>query len=156
MHRGGPTMDAQPIEDTATASSWPPGAAVAPRPRALVAEDDPEMRVLVAAELRRQGYDVVQASDGVELLTAIESTVWASDREPFDVVVSDINMPGLTGLDVLAALPTTLWQTPVILITAYGDEAIHAEALELGAFATIDKPFALNDLRAVLTTLPRR
>jgi len=112
------------------------------------------MRDLLAVELRRQGYDVVEASDGVELLSTIQSAGSAPDCAPFDVIVSDINMPGLTGLDVLSALPSARWQPPVILITGYCNQATHTEALKRGAFATLEKPLSLTDLRAVLRRLP--
>ena len=66
-------------------------------------------------------------------------------------------MPGLTGLDVLAILRCANWATPVILITAFGDEATHAEGRELGAVAVFDKPFNVDALRAtVLETIPPR
>jgi CheY-like chemotaxis protein len=124
--------------------------------RALVAEDDDDMRRLVGMVLRRAGYEVVEASDGVGLLTEIGSTFWSLQGGSFDVIVSDINMPGLTGLEALGALPTTLWETPVILITAFGDEATHAEAHALGAFAVLNKPFAMSDLQNVLEAVPVR
>ena len=73
----------------------------------------------------------------------------------FDIVISDVRMPGLTGLDVLAILRCANWATPVILITAFGDEATHAEGRELGAVAVFDKPFNVEQLRAaVLETMP--
>jgi len=78
--------------------------------RALVAEDDDDMRRLVGAALCRAGYDVTEAPDGIALLTELGSTFWSVKGSAFDVVVSDINMPGLTGLEALAALPNTLWR----------------------------------------------
>jgi len=64
-------------------------------------------------------------------------------------------MPGLTGLDVLAILRCANRTTPVILITAFGDEATHAEGRELGAVAVLDKPFNVQELRtAVVGAMP--
>jgi CheY-like chemotaxis protein len=118
-----------------------------PGRRVLVAEDDPDMRRLVAAHLRRAGHRVVEASDGMEILDRIEATVRSAGRELIDVIVSDIDMPGLSGLDLLAALRCTDWTTPVVLITAFGDEETRAEARELGAAAILDKPLDAAALR---------
>jgi len=118
--------------------------------RILLAEDDAEMRALVAGALRADGYEVVEAKDGEELLRWIESTAQADGRNPFAVIVSDVRMPGLSGMDVLAVLQCSYRVTPVILITAFGDEELHAEAAELGAVAVFDKPFDLDDLRSAV------
>ena len=114
----------------------------------LVAEDDPDMRRLVATLLRRAGHRVVEASDGMEILDRIEeATVRSEGLELIDVIVSDIDMPGLSGLDLLAALRCTDLTTPVVLITAFGDEETRAEARELGAAAILDKPLDAEALR---------
>ena len=112
------------------------------------------MRGLVAAALTRAGYDVSQASDGVELISELESTLWNDGSDPYRVVVADIHMPGLTGLDVIAALPDTLKQTPVILMSAYANQATRIEARSLGAFAVLEKPFSIEDLHDLLRQLP--
>jgi CheY-like chemotaxis protein len=114
--------------------------------RILVAEDDLHMRRLVARALRTTGYRVVEASDGVEVLSRIESTIWHDRHDVIRAVVADMNMPGLTGLDVLAALRCAEVDTPFILITAYGDAHVRREAAALGAAAVIDKPFGLGEL----------
>ncbi len=73
---------------------------------------------------------------------------------PVDVVVSDIRMPGASGLDLLAGLRRDDWTTPVVLITAFGDPGgRHAEAYRLGADAVLDKPLDVDDLRLVVQTL---
>ena len=113
----------------------------------LLAEDDGEMRALIAEALTRDGYEVVEVADGEQLLDRIESAVRANRRHYFAVVISDIRMPRLSGMDVLAVLRCAYWRTPVILITAFGDAETHSEALELGAAATFDKPFDLDELR---------
>ncbi len=122
-------------------------AATPNKSRVLVADDDVDMRRLLGMTLRRAGYDVVEAHDGVDLLDQIESTI--ERRDFFSVIVADINMPGLTGLDVLAALRCTTWATPVILITAYGDPATRAEAKDLGA-VLLEKPLDLDALRVAV------
>jgi CheY-like chemotaxis protein len=122
--------------------------------RILLAEDDVLMRRLVATVLRSAGHCVVEASDGTEVLERVESTIWHDRQDLYGVIVSDMNMPALTGLDVLAALRSSEVQTPFILITAYGDAGVRAEAEWLGASAVLDKPFGFEELeRAVASAL---
>ena len=116
----------------------------------LVAEDDPDMRRLIAGTLRSAGHKVVEARDGMDILDRLEGTIWSERSDLFDVIVSDVSMPGLSGLDVLAALRCARWNTPVVLITAYGDEEMRTEARSLGAAAFIEKPFNPGALRAAV------
>jgi DNA-binding response OmpR family regulator len=121
--------------------------------RLLLAEDDFELRELLACVLRADGHDVVEARDGNELwaLLAGEDASGASvAHQPFALVVSDVRMPGLTAFDVLTKLQRTLTDTPVILITAFGDQTTHLRALRLGASRVFDKPFDCDDLRAAV------
>ena len=126
------------------------------QPVVLVAEDDPAFRRLIASVLADAGYEVIEAADGMALLALIESTLTRRrGRADSFLVVTDVRMPGLGGLDVLAILRCANWATPVILITAFGDEMTHAEGRELGAAAVFDKPFNIDELRrAVLEMLP--
>jgi CheY-like chemotaxis protein len=119
-------------------------------PRVLVAEDDPDMRRLIATSLRMAGHKVVEATDGMDVLDRMETMIRDLCPDAFDVIVSDVNMPGLSGLDVLAALRCTHWTTPVVLITAFGDEETRAEARELGASAILDKPLDPEALRSAV------
>ena len=119
------------------------------RARVLVAEDDAPLRGLIAGALQDEGYEVVEAKDGIELLANIEAAL-VRERHPCFVVVADVHMPGLTGLDVLAILRCSFVPAPVIIITAFGDEETRAEAWELGASAVFDKPFELEELRAAV------
>lgn len=122
----------------------------------LLAEDDPAFRLLIASVLQQEGYEVVEAADGLALLANIEATLTLRrERADSFLIVADIRMPGLTGLDVLAILRCANRATPVILITAFGDEATHAEGQELGAAAVLDKPFNVEELRStVVETMP--
>ena len=125
--------------------------------RVIVAEDDRDMREMVASFIAADGYEVIQAADGSELVSRLEAVA----AEPFGratvaAIVCDIRMPRLDGLDVLAALRCARWTTPVILITAFGDEAVHHEAHELGATDVLDKPFALETLRQLVRRIAPR
>jgi len=127
-------------------------------PRALVAEDEPDVRRLVAAALRGLGYDIVEACSGTELLHALGDRLLSGDADPGpDVIVADIRMPGLTGLEILAGLRQTESPTPIVLMTAYHDREIREEAQRLGANAFLEKPFDLDDLlAAVVNNTPAR
>jgi DNA-binding NtrC family response regulator len=121
------------------------------RSRILLAEDDREMRSLVAWELRKDGHEVVEAENGIELLHHLEpafvSEPGAELRREFDLVISDLRMPCFSAFAVLEPFRKHDPETPVILITAFGDEPTHAEARALGIATVIDKPFDLDDLR---------
>jgi len=124
------------------------GPTKAPSPaRLLLAEDDFELRELLASVLRADGHEVVEACDGNELWALLSRENDAEGRTPFALVVSDVRMPGLTVFDVLTHLQRALTETPVILITAFGDPATHLRALHLGAARVIDKPFDWDELR---------
>ncbi len=122
--------------------------------RILLAEDDDEMRRLLADALRDEGYFVEEARDGTELMERVRSAAMQWDgRAPVDLVISDIRMPGFSGLDVLRSLRDEDWSIPVILITAFGDEDTHRTAREYGATMVLDKPFEMGDLCAAANFL---
>jgi DNA-binding NtrC family response regulator len=124
------------------------------RLRILLAEDDSEMRRLLSAILRRDNCEVIEAQSGTHLseLIAREGLMAPSDAR-LDLIISDIRMPGRSGLEVLAGLRRTDQTTPVILITAFGDRDTHADAHRLGALAVFNKPFDLDDLRTLVVSL---
>ena len=130
----------------------------APAPaRLLLAEDDFELRELLASVLRADGHEVVEACDGNELWALLNLENASEGQRPFSLVVSDVRMPGLTAFDVLLRLQRTLTETPVILITAFGDQTTHLRAQRLGASRVLDKPFDCDELRdAVQDTLHQR
>lgn len=130
----------QPLPETRTA----------PRPHVLVAEDNTEMRRLIATTLRSHGYDVTEARDGMELLDCVEEAAKSGAPDRYAAVVSDVRMPWLSGMDVLAVLHAAPWRTPVVLITAFGCDETHAEGRELGAAAILDKPFEMEALTSTL------
>jgi DNA-binding NtrC family response regulator len=118
--------------------------------RALLAEDDPAMRTLLARGLRKSGFEVFEARTGSEALERL-----ANAPVRFDLVISDVRMPGPGGLDLLALLRHADSRVPVILITAFGSAATHAAAERLGAFAMLDKPFDLDDLMTLALSAAR-
>jgi CheY-like chemotaxis protein len=114
-------------------------------PRILLAEDDAEMRALVSGDLRRAGYGVVECADGAALLRRLESGSGAQGMG-VDLVVADLRMPELTGLEVLERLRGADPFMPFIVVTAFGSENTRRAAARLGAMAVLDKPFEIADL----------
>lgn len=113
--------------------------------RILIAEDDDEMAALLVGALQRAGYETVTCSDGLELLRHLKFHT-SDGRSEFDLVISDIRMPRISGLDVLRAESFGGEFPPVILITAFGDEWTHGKARYLGAVEVFDKPFEIGKL----------
>jgi DNA-binding NtrC family response regulator len=121
--------------------------------RVLLAEDDADMRSLVACALRSDGYEVLEAEDGGRLLVAItDAYADGTGRDAFDLVISDVRMPVASGIAVLESLRRANWKTPVILMTAFGDDATRRRAEALGAIL-FDKPFDVDDLRTIALNL---
>ena len=120
--------------------------------RVLVADDDGAMRTTVAFTLEDLGYEVVEATSGVEVLRMIATAASAGQRAAFDLIIMDIRMPGLSGLHAVRKLRELHWTTPVILMTAFASPETLAEA-ELLQVPLLSKPFALATLSdlAVLT-----
>jgi DNA-binding NtrC family response regulator len=110
--------------------------------RVLIAEDDHAMRGMLETALGRAGFEVETATNGTDMLGRLDAAQ-RGDRAPH-IVVSDICMPGLTGLDVLSRIRQRYPDLPVILITAFGDALTHRRARALGAVDVIDKPFDLG------------
>ena len=117
-------------------------------PRVLLAEDDNDMRKLLAWSLRNYGYEVIDCTDGVQLLDHLGSFFFPEETEAFNLIISDIRMPGVTGLEVLEGMHKYKAFPPMVLITAFGDEKTHAQAHQFGAAAIFDKPFDIDDLLA--------
>lgn len=121
------------------------------RGRLLVVDDEQQLRVLFARSLTRAGYDVHVAKDGHEALELAR-------QQRFDLVISDVHMPGLTGWQLLRALREEDPKLPVALISGAFDELAPDLARELGAFACLDKPVPFQELHrlAELAVADRR
>lgn len=138
-----------PVEEQAHA---PQGGGMRMRMRAhgghiLLAEDDGEFRAFLESRLRRAGYRVTTCTHGINLAGHLSGFRDKSGTpEHYDLVISDIRMPALSGLEVLQDMEPKGKMPPTILITAFGDEATHAKAEEAGAVACLDKPFDVERL----------
>lgn len=109
--------------------------------RVLVADDDDAMRATVAFTLDDEGFETIEAASGDDVLRLLE----AHDASAFDLIIMDIRMPGLSGLDTVRRLRGRAVATPVILMTAFagGETAEAAEELQV---PLLSKPFTLTEL----------
>jgi len=121
--------------------------------RVFLGEDDVEMRALMATALRCDGHDVIEAANGLDLLRQVQALQASTVTDVRDIVVTDVRMPGASGLEVLAVLRMLLPCVPVILVTGFGDDETHLVANRLGAVMVFDKPFRMDELQAVVRRL---
>ena len=114
--------------------------------------------MLLTLKLRDAGFSVTEARDGKELLERLIQGASSDDgsTNPFDMVLSDINMPHFNAVDVMIGARRCLTTTPVVLMTAFADAHTREQALRLGATAVLDKPLRLDDLSATLTQMLSR
>lgn len=117
--------------------------------RVLIADDDDEMRALLAQALRDDGYEVREAADGFQALLGI-GLGQSDELAGVDLIITDLRMPGLTGAELLAGLRALSWNVPLLLISAFLDEETARDALQNGAVAVLSKPFSLAELRAAV------
>ena len=118
--------------------------------RILVVDDERSMRELLQIVLRREGHQVRLAENGPAAVAELE-------REPVDVLISDIKMPGMTGVDVLREAKRIDPDIVGIMITAYASTDSAVEALRLGAYDYLTKPFDVEELKAkVRNAMERR
>lgn len=120
----------------------------------LLIDDDEDMRDLLSDALTRRGFDVLCLEDGraaLRYLAALMAGVPSVVRPR--VIVSDVNMPGATGIDLLEEVAAIRPSIPVVLITGFADHAVRSEAARLGAAAFIEKPLDVSALIHVVTRL---
>ncbi|MDM8525757.1 response regulator [Desulfococcaceae bacterium HSG8] len=110
----------------------------------LVAEDEEYVRLSLSIILRKAGYEVTTAENGqdaLEKITALKDT----DR-PVDLLLTDIRMPGISGMELISELKKQEFDLPVFVITGYGDKELVVELMRRGCADYIDKPFDTQDL----------
>ena len=119
------------------------------RTRVLVVDDEPNIREVVELYLRREGYEVEVSADGAAALEAIE-------RKAPDLIVLDLMLPVLGGIQLTRTLREGHYTIPIIMLTAKGDEADRVAGLELGADDYVTKPFSPKELVARVKAVLRR
>jgi CheY-like chemotaxis protein len=117
--------------------------------RVLVVDDDPDMRTLIATVLRLPAYDVVLCEDAETAL------VRAKDKKPYDVIVCDFMLPGMSGLELVQRLRENRMtlKVPILMISAHTNYLMEERARAAGANHFLNKPFTLSQLRNALETL---
>lgn len=108
-------------------------------PRILLAEDDEIMRISVSDSLKKQGWQVEEAEDGLQALALFE-------RHQYNLIISDIRMPGMDGLTLLKKVRQQSPETAIVIMTAYGSVDAAIDCLRQGATDYILKPFDMDDL----------
>lgn len=119
------------------------------RRRLLLVEDDPTLRQALAFNLSREGYDVAVAADG-------EAGLEGARDERLDLVLLDVMLPGMSGVEVLRVLRREGVATPVIILSAKGDEIDRVVGLKIGADDYVAKPFSRPELLARIEAVLRR
>lgn len=109
--------------------------------RVLIVDDEPPIRRFLRTSLSAQGYDIVEAEDGVKALDEVR-------RMSPDVLVLDLGLPGMDGLEVIRRLRGGGASLPIIVLSSRADEAGKVEALDLGADDYVTKPFGVDELLA--------
>jgi DNA-binding NtrC family response regulator len=109
----------------------------------LIVDDEENARVGLEKLLSREGYHVSSVANGFEALDYLS-------RHPVDLVITDINMPEMNGLVFLRELNWAYPTVSVIMVTAYGGVESYLEAMNLGAFEYLNKPFKLEELKVVM------
>ncbi len=113
------------------------------RANILLIDDDDSLRKVVGYNLGKHGFRVVDKPDG-------ESAMEAFNAEIFEIVITDINMPGITGMEILSKVKEIRPETEVILITAYATVESAIDAMKKGAFDYVTKPFDREELTIVI------
>jgi two-component system response regulator PilR (NtrC family) len=112
-------------------------------PRVLVVDDEKSMRDLLAITLQKAGYEVTLAEGGAAAMEAIR-------RDPFDAIITDLRMPKVDGLQVLRCAKDLSPDTAVIMVTAMASTETAVEAMKLGAYDYITKPFKLDEVNLII------
>jgi DNA-binding NtrC family response regulator len=110
--------------------------------RILIADDDPGVLLILRTTLERMknGYEIVATRDGTEAFHTITA-------QPFDLVITDVRMPGLNGIELVEAIRTSKLNMAVIWITAYGCHRLQEECDRLDVYRCLDKPLKIGEIR---------
>ena len=115
-------------------------------PQILIVEDDEEMRSLLKEFLEEEGFETECARNGSDALREIV-------KKPFDLIVTDIEMPGLTGLDILPEMKKLRPGASIIVMTSFANEEVCRRSLEKGASGYLEKPIHIKKLKALIYEL---
>lgn len=111
----------------------------------LLVDDDAELRKALTKVLEKEGFEVLGYPDAQSAMNSVNDS-----KKKFDLVVTDVSMPGVKGTTFLAAVKTAFPHVPVIIITAFGDWGQYMEALRNGAYEYLSKPLDKTELLATV------
>ena len=111
--------------------------------RILVVDDEESHRIMLRAVLKEEGYEVSEATDGTEAVKAVE-------QEPFDLILLDIRMTTMDGIEALTEIRKISPLVPVLIMTAYASVKTAVEALKAGAFEYLTKPLDIEELKILI------
>jgi DNA-binding response OmpR family regulator len=111
--------------------------------RLLIVDDEIDFLDTITTRMELRGFEVSKAPDGIKALELIE-------KNPFDVVILDLKMPGIDGEEVLEKIKKKKKNTEVIILSAHGSEEVASRTMELGAFCYITKPIEIEKLISVI------
>lgn len=109
----------------------------------LITDDDKNLRKVLINELTDQGFDLTATDSGTDAITCLES-------QDYDVLILDLSMPGLSGIEVLKKMKTLEMSTEVIILTGHATVSTAVEAMKLGAYDYLTKPFKMDELKAII------
>lgn len=109
----------------------------------LIVDDEQSMRDFLAIMLKKEGHDVVVAGNGEDAIKAIQAEI-------FDLVITDVKMPGIDGIELLKTIRELSSETVVVMITAFATAETAVEAMKLGAYDYITKPFKIEELKLII------
>jgi DNA-binding NtrC family response regulator len=109
----------------------------------IIADDDKNLRKVLANELVEEGFDVAEADNGIKAVGLIENN-------EYDLLLLDLNMPGLSGLEVLEKIKELEISVEVIILTAHATVATAVEAMKMGAYDYLTKPFQIEELKMII------
>ena len=111
--------------------------------RILVVDDEESHRIMLRAVLQEEGYEVAEAADGPDAIRAVE-------QEPFDLILLDIRMTTMDGIETLSEIRKISPYVPVLMMTAYASVKTAVEALKAGAFEYLTKPLDIEELKILV------
>ncbi|MGE3153942.1 MAG: sigma-54-dependent transcriptional regulator [Nitrospiraceae bacterium] len=109
----------------------------------LVVDDEPSLRDVLGIMLKKAGYTTTLAADGEEAVSQL-------NKEIYDLVITDLKMPGVGGMEVLKAVKSASPDTVVLVITAFGSPDTAVEAMKLGAYDYLTKPFQVDEVQLII------
>lgn len=118
--------------------------------RVLLVDDDAGLRAIVAEALRAEGSEVVEAANGAQAFDTVAAAMRMDPQRYFALVISDVQMPGCGGLELLGLLRLVRYRAPVILLSGLVDARLRARARRLGAAGILAKPFDVKILQMIV------